>query len=111
MRRFKGIVSSSGLAAGQIVLLDHSGAMQHRLVRTRGREEAMLQTALQQARRELGRLRQRAREDEKEIFTFQQMLLEDEDLLNRVNQLISQGCSAASAMEQAAAQVAADFAV
>ena len=38
MRRFKGIVSSSGLAAGQIVLLDHSGAMQHRLVRTRGRE-------------------------------------------------------------------------
>lgn len=110
MRRFKGIVSSSGLAAGQIVLLDHSGAMQHRLVRTRGREEAMLQTALQQARRELGRLRQRAREDEKEIFTFQQMLLEDEDLLNRVNQLISQGCSAASAMEQAAAQIAADFA-
>ena len=55
MRRFKGIVSSSGLAAGQIVLLDHSGAMQHRLVRTRGREEAMLQTALQQARRELVR--------------------------------------------------------
>ena len=38
------------------------------------------------------------------------MLLEDEDLLNRVNQLISQGCSAASAMEQAAAQIAADFA-
>ena len=34
MRRFKGIVSSSGLTAGQIVLLDHSGAMQPRLVRT-----------------------------------------------------------------------------
>ena len=110
MRKYKGTVSSGGLAEGRLVLLNHDGTQQHRLTRSKGRECAMLGAALEQARQELGRLRERAREEEKEIFTFQQMLLQDDDLLNKVNELIARGTASAAAMEQAAAQIAAEFA-
>lgn len=110
MRKYQGTVSSGGLAVGTVMLLDHSGTLLHRLTRTKGRERAMLQAAQEQARRELGLLRERAKGEEKEIFTFQQMLLQDDDLINAVNDLIAQGLPSAAAVEQAAARVAAEFA-
>ncbi len=110
MRKYQGTVSSGGLAVGTVMLLDHSGTLLHRLPRTKGRERAMLQAAQEQARRELGLLRERAKGEEKEIFTFQQMLLQDDDLINAVNDLIAQGLPSAAAVEQAAAKVAAEFA-
>lgn len=110
MRKYQGTVSSGGLAVGTVMLLDHSGTLLHRLPRTKRRERAMLQAAQEQARRELGLLRERAKGEEKEIFTFQQMLLQDDDLINAVNDLIAQGLPSAAAVEQAAAKVAAEFA-
>ncbi len=110
MRKYQGTVSSGGLAVGTVMLLDHSGTLLHRLPRTKGREWAMLQAAQEQARRELGLLRERAKGEEKEIFTFQQMLLQDDDLINAVNDLIARGLPSAAAVEQAAARVAAEFA-
>ncbi len=110
MRKYQGTVSSGGLAVGTVMLLDHSGTLLHRLPRTKGRERAMLQAAQEQARRELGLLRERAKGEEKEIFTFQQMLLQDDDLINAVNDLIAQGLPSAAAVEQAAAKIAAEFA-
>lgn len=110
MRKYQGTVSSGGLAVGTVMLLDHSGTLLHRLPRTKGRERAMLQAAQEQAWRELGLLRERAKGEEKEIFTFQQMLLQDDDLINAVNDLIAQGLPSAAAVEQAAAKVAAEFA-
>lgn len=110
MRRFTGTVSSSGLAMGTVVLLDRNGAALQRLTRTPGRERAMLQAAQDQAQRELGALWERARGEEKDIFTFQQMLLQDNDLRGRIDECIRQGMNSAAAVEQTARQLAAEFA-
>lgn len=109
MKHYPGIISSPGIAIGKVVKLNHDGMFLQRIIHDSHREKTMIQTAIALAREELADLKKRAKEEEKDIFTFQEMLLQDDELLEQIDEYISRGVGSAEAVERAAAMFAKVF--
>lgn len=108
-KHYQGIISSKGIAVGKIVTLNHDGMYLHRIIHDSNRERSLFKAAAAMAGQELSDLKKRAKDEEKDIFTFQQMLLEDDDLLEQIYNYISNGVGSAEAVERAAAKLARIF--
>ncbi len=101
MRTYKGIAVSEGLVVGRVRKFTRTNVGLSRLIDTPEKEQARLETALVSAQQELDELIERANPEEKDIFTFQSCLLEDNGLLEEIAAYINVGAGAAAAVERA----------
>ncbi len=82
--------------------LQHSGPGLERVVQTPGREQALLNAAVVLAKDELRLLEEAAVGTDKDIFLFQQVMLDDPGLNREIASYIAAGAGAAPAVERAA---------
>ncbi|MDO5601514.1 MAG: phosphoenolpyruvate-utilizing N-terminal domain-containing protein [Oscillospiraceae bacterium] len=101
MERLKGTPVSPGYAVGEVVELDRRYAGLNRIVLPPQREAELFYEARAAAQEELGVLASSAHPAEKDIFTFQQMVLEDEGFEEEVKRYIRAGAGAAASVERA----------
>ncbi|MBQ8647683.1 MAG: phosphoenolpyruvate--protein phosphotransferase [Oscillospiraceae bacterium] len=102
MRTFNGVIASRGLAIGPVLRLEHSARSMTRVVKEPHKEQARFERAAARAKEELGALQLQANEADKDIFLFQQVLLDDHSLLEEIESHILAGLGAAEAVERAA---------
>ena len=103
MKRFTGIKASAGIAMGPVQQIQVKKNSQGRVVRDPARERVLFDAAVVLAKEELGGLQAKATGDDRNIFVFQQALLDDTTLVDEVYKYIDGGAGAAAAMERAAA--------
>lgn len=101
MQEFKGTAISSGLVVGRIRKFTRTSTGLSRLIDTPEKEKERLNEALVTAQLELEDLIEKANHEEKDIFTFQICLLEDNGLLEEIDTYITAGAGAAAAVERA----------
>lgn len=102
MQVYKGVSASPGLVMGPIYRIHHSGAGLGRSVELPVREQALFDAAVILAKDELRQLEEAAGGQEKEIFMFQRVMLDDPALNREVQDYIAAGAGSAAAMERAA---------
>ena len=102
MQMYQGATASPGLVMGPVRRLQHSGPGLERVVQTPGREQALLNAAVVLAKDELRLLEEAAVGTDKDIFLFQQMMLDDPGLNREIASYIAAGAGAAPAVERAA---------
>lgn len=101
MERLVGVPVSLGWAVGEVVELDRRCAGLNRMVLAPKKELFLFKEARAAAREELEKLANSAQPGEKDIFTFQQMVLEDEGFEEEVRRYIQAGAGAAASVERA----------
>lgn len=101
MQTFKGLAISSGLVVGRVRKFSRNSTGLSRLIDTPEKEKQRLCESIETAQQELDDLIERANPEEKDIFTFQSCLLEDNGLLEETYSYIDAGAGAAAAMERA----------
>ena len=99
---YQGAKASPGLVMGPVRRLEHGGAGLERVVQAPGREQALLNAAVVLAKDELRQLEDAAEGTDKDIFLFQQLMLDDPSLNQEIAGYIAAGAGAAPAMERAA---------
>ena len=102
MQMYQGATASPGLVMGPVRRLQHSGPGLERVVQTPGREQALLNAAVVLAKDELRLLEEAAVGTDKDIFLFQQVMLDDPGLNREIASYIAAGAGAAPAVERAA---------
>lgn len=102
MRVVKGIPASEGFAVGTVRRLRHMQTGLGRTVSSPAQETETYQAAVQTAKSQLEKLEEKAAAGEKDIFTAQRLMLEDEGLEEEVLSYIRAGAGAAAAVERAA---------
>lgn len=102
MQMYQGATASPGLVMGLVRRLQHSGPGLERVVQTPGREQALLNAAVVLAKDELRLLEEAAVGTDKDIFLFQQVMLDDPGLNREIASYIAAGAGAAPAVERAA---------
>ena len=102
MQTYQGAAASPGLVMGPVRRLQHSGPGLERVVQTPGREQALLNAAVVLAKDELRLLEEAAVGTDKDIFLFQQVMLDDPGLNREIASYIAAGAGAAPAVERAA---------
>ena len=102
MQMYQGATASPGLVMGPVRRLQHSGPGLERVVQTPGREQALLNAAVVLAKDELRLLEEAAVGTDKDIFLFQQVMLDDPGLNREIASYIAAGAGAAPAGERAA---------
>ena len=102
MQMYQGATASPGLVMGPVRRLQHSGPGLERMVQTPGREQALLNAAVVLAKDELRLLEEAAVGTDKDIFLFQQVMLDDPGLNREIASYIAAGAGAAPAVERAA---------
>lgn len=102
MQTYQGAAASPGLVMGPVRRLQHSGPGLERVVLTPGREQALLNAAVVLAKDELRLLEEAAVGTDKDIFLFQQAMLDDPGLNREIAAYIAAGAGAAPAVERAA---------
>lgn len=101
MKEFKGISISPGLVVGPVRKFTRKRNGLSRLIGTPEQEQERLHNAIATAQKELDELMECAGPEEKDIFTFQSCLLEDNGLLEEIGSYIAVGAGAAAAVERA----------
>ncbi|MFI3169485.1 MAG: putative PEP-binding protein [Faecalibacterium sp.] len=101
MQTFKGLAISSGLVVGRVRKFNRNSTGLSRLIDAPEKEKQRLCKSIETAQQELDDLIERANPEEKDIFTFQSCLLEDNGLLEETYSYIDAGAGAAAAMERA----------
>lgn len=102
MQMYQGATASPGLVMGPVRRLQHSGPGLERVVQAPGREQALLNAAVVLAKDELRLLEEAAVGTDKDIFLFQQVMLDDPGLNREIASYIAAGAGAAPAVERAA---------
>lgn len=102
MQMYQGATASPGLVMGPVRRLQHSGPGLERVVQTPGREQALLNAAVVLAKDELRLLEEAAVGTDKDIFLFQQVMLDDPGLNREIASYIAAGAGAAPAVERSA---------
>ncbi|MDD3428497.1 MAG: phosphoenolpyruvate--protein phosphotransferase [Oscillospiraceae bacterium] len=102
MQLIKGISASEGLTLGTIREISRRYTGLGRVVQDRHREKALFEAACILAKDEIEALGERAAKEDKDIFTFHRMVLEDEGFLKEIENYILAGGGAAAAVERAA---------
>ena len=102
MLHITGIAASAGLAVGPVKRINRASSGLTRVVLDSRREKALFEAAVLLAKDELAELEQRADQNDKDIFLFQRVMLDDQGLLEEIGQRISAGSGGAAAVEQAA---------
>ena len=102
MQMYQGATASPGLVMGPVRRLQHSGPGLERVVQAPGREQALLNAAVVLAKDELRLLEEAAVGTDKDIFLFQQVMLDDPGLNREIAAYIAAGAGAAPAVERAA---------
>ncbi len=101
MQTFKGVAVSPGLVVGRVRKFSRTTTGLSRLIDTPEKETERLNEALVTAQLELEDLINLANPEEKDIFTFQICLLDDNGLLTEIQTYIDAGSGAAAAVERA----------
>ncbi len=101
MQKFKGTAICPGLVVGRVRKFTRTITGLSRLIDTPEKEKERLNEALVTAQLELEDLIEQANPEEKDIFTFQICLLEDNGLLEEIGTYITAGAGAAAAVERA----------
>ena len=91
MQMYQGATASPGLVMGPVRRLQHSGPGLERVVQTPGREQALLNAAVVLAKDELRLLEEAAVGTDKDIFLFQQVMLDDPGLNREIASYIAAG--------------------
>ncbi len=102
MLHISGTAASAGLAVGIIKRINRASTGLTRVVLDFPREKALFDAALLLAKDELAELEQRAEAQDKDIFLFQRVMLDDQGLLREIEQAITNGMGSAEAVEKAA---------
>ena len=102
MLHITGTAASAGLAVGTIKRIHRASTGLTRVVLDFPREKALFEAAVLLAKDELAELEQRAGAQDKDIFLFQRVMLDDQGLLKEINQAITDGLGGAAAVEKAA---------
>ncbi len=100
MKDYKGISVSPGLIVGKVRKFTRTSEGLSRLIESPEKERKRLDNAIETAKNELTELIKRANTEEKDIFTFQSCLLEDNGLLQECYNYILAGAGAAAAAER-----------
>lgn len=103
MLHITGTAASAGLAVGTIKRIHRASTGLTRVVLDFPREKALFEAAVLLAKDELAELEQRASAQDKDIFLFQRVMLDDQGLLKEIDQAITDGLGGAAAVEKAAA--------
>ena len=107
MLHITGIAASAGLAVGPVKRINRASSGLTRVVLDPRREKALFEAAVLLAKDELAELEQRADQNDKDIFLFQRVMLDDQGLLEEIGQRISAG-SGGAAKERATRHRAVD---
>lgn len=102
MKQYCGIKASAGVALGPVFNLEQDNTSLGRVVRDPAKERELFEAAVVLAKEELRGLQQLASGEDKNIFLFQELLLEDKALLREVYDYIDAGAGGAAAVERAA---------
>lgn len=100
MKIYQGIPASPGLIVGQVSRLDRGLGPVSRSTLSPEKENGLLAEAVRLAKSELEAIAERSASDERAIFTFQSMILEDDSFLNEVRAYVGAGVGAATAVER-----------
>ncbi|MEG0178748.1 MAG: phosphoenolpyruvate--protein phosphotransferase [Oscillospiraceae bacterium] len=98
----KGTPASPGLTLGVVKHLSRSYTGLNRVVLDPRREQALFEAAVILARDELQALCEKADAADRDILTFQYVLLEDVGLIDEISSYIAAGAGGAAAVERAA---------
>lgn len=102
MLHITGIAASAGLVIGKAKRIKRASGGLTRVVLDSVREKALFEAAVLLAKDELSELEERASAQDKDIFLFQRVMLDDKGLREEINQAIAAGMGGAAAVEQAA---------
>lgn len=102
MECLKGLPVSPGYAMGEVIELNRYSPGLNRMVLSPKKELFLFREAREVARKEFIVLRLNAHPSEKDIFSFQEMILDDEGFEQEVLRYIKAGGGAAAAVERAA---------
>jgi phosphoenolpyruvate-protein phosphotransferase len=100
MRVYQGISSSPGLVVGHVSRIERKYDTSGRRHRPPDQEIERLNAAVHKAQEELDAMADRAAEEDRGIFTFQSMMLEDDGFRDGVRAAIRTGLGAAEAVER-----------
>lgn len=101
MEKLTGIPVSPGRAMGEVIELDRRYAGLNRIVLSPQKELLLFEEAVSAAGEELSVLMRNAPPGEKDIFTFQQLILTDHGFKEEVGRYIRAGAGAAASVERA----------
>lgn len=102
MKKIAGLAAAPGLAVGEVCFIPRRAAAMARAVQAPHQEMALYKAARILAKDEIAQIASRAHPADREIFLFQQALLDDAGLTRAVMQRIEEGAAAADAVEAAA---------
>lgn len=102
MKQYYGIKASSGVALGPVFSLEQDNVSLGRVVKDPAKEREIFDAAVVLAKEELRALQEKVTGEDKNIFLFQELLLDDKALLQEVYDYITAGAGSAAAMERAA---------
>ena len=102
MKRYNGTKASMGIALGPVYTMKKETTGMGRVVRDPEKERELFDAAVVLAKQELRELQAKAVEEDKDIFLFQQAILDDCALLSEVYDYIMAGAGSAAAVERAA---------
>ena len=102
MKSYNGIKASGGIALGPVFRLDQERSNLGRVVKDPRKERELFDAAVILAKEELRGLQEKVSGEDKDIFLFQQVLLDDNALLQEIYDYIAAGAGSAAAVERAA---------
>ncbi len=102
MKRYNGTKASMGIALGPVYSIKKEITSMGRVVKDPEKERELFDAAVVIAKEELRALQEKAVEEDKDIFVFQQALLDDCALQDEVYGYIMAGAGSAAAVERAA---------
>lgn len=102
MKQYCGIKASAGVALGPVFSLEQDNTSLGRVVKDPAKERELFEAAVVLAKEELRGLQDQASGEDKNIFLFQELLLDDKALLQEVYDYIAAGAGSAAAVERAA---------
>lgn len=100
MKRISGISVCAGLVMGPLHPLTHEVNTRSQTVQNPEQELQQYQQAVEQAKSQLSQLEQAAKGVQKDLLTFQRMMLEDASVHQQVEHRLNQGESAAQAVQE-----------
>ncbi len=102
MLHITGVAASAGLTIGRVKRIKRASGGLTRVVLDSVREKALFEAAVLLAKDELLELEERASAQDKDIFLFQRVMLDDKGLREEISQAIAGGMGGAAAVEHAA---------
>lgn len=102
MLHVTGVPASAGLAVGKVKRIKRASGGLTCVVLDSVREKALFEAAVLLAKDELSELEERASAQDKDIFLFQRVMLDDKGLRTEIVNAINSGNGAAAAVEYAA---------